>query len=163
MKKLFFVILVIICLGWMRSCPSFREEDTEVASENTLIDYERDFSSEFEHPVTEQLYAELDSNEVYDDNVLFGYWFKPHEANAVNIFLHKDYTYEFNYYIVNKKDSVIHLFKKGTFTVNGKVIKLSSVDGWDKAFNCELYCEHNGTNAFLTDKKESFYLVKGSD
>lgn len=60
MKKLFFVILVIICLGWMISCPSFREEDTEVASENTLIDYERDFSSEFEHPVTEQLYAESD-------------------------------------------------------------------------------------------------------
>ena len=56
-----------------------------------------------------------------------------------------------------------HLFKKGTFTVNGKAIKLSSADGWDKAFNGELYCEHNGTNAFLTDKKDSFYLVKGSD
>lgn len=113
--------------------------------------------------VEEQLYAELDSDEVYDDKVLFGYWFKPHEANAVNIFLHKNYTYEFNYYIVNEKDSIIQLFKKGTFTFDGKVIKLSATEGWDKIFNGELYYDHNGTNAFLTDKKESFYLVKGSD
>ena len=163
MKKLFFVILVIICLGWMVSCPSFREEETEVASENTLVDYEEDSSSEFDHPITEQLYAELDSNEVYDDKVLFGYWFKPHEANAVNIFLHKNYTYEFNYYIVNEKDSLIQLFKKGTFTFDGRVIKLSSAEGWDKTFNGELYCDHNELNVFLTDKTESFYLVKGSD
>ena len=59
MKKLFFVILVIICLGWMVSCPCFREEDTEVASENTLTDFEEDTSVILEHPVTEQLYAEL--------------------------------------------------------------------------------------------------------
>lgn len=163
MKKLFLFILVLICLGWMVSCPSFREEEAEVASENSLVDFEEDTSAIFEHPVTEQLYAELDSNEVYDEKVLFGYWFKPHEANAVNIFLHKDYTYEFNYYIVNEKDSIIQFFKKGTFSVDGKVIKLSLPEGWDNAFNGELYFEHNGTNAFLTDKTESYYLVKGSD
>ena len=163
MKKLFLFILVIICLGWMVSCPSFRDDETEPASENTLIDFEEDTSGVFEHPVSEQLYAELDSNEVYDEKVLFGYWFKPHEANAVNIFLHKDYTYEFNFYIVNEKDSIILYFKKGTFTFDGKVIQLSAPEGRDKAFNGELYYEHNGTNAFLTDKTESFYLVKGSD
>ena len=163
MKKLFFVILVIICLGWMVSCPSFREEETEVASENTLVDYEENSSSEFDHPITEQLYAELDSNEVYDDKVLFGYWFKPHEANAVNIFLHKNYTYEFRYYMVDENDSIISQFRKGTYTFKGKVIKLSSAEGWDKSFNGELYCDHNELNGFLTDKTESFYLVKGSD
>jgi len=163
MKKLFFVILVIICLGWMVSCPSFREEETEVASENTLVDYEENSSSEFDHPITEQLYAELDSNEVYDDKVLFGYWFKPHEANAVNIFLHKNYTYEFRYYMVDENDSIISQFRKGTYTFKGKVIKLSSAEGWDKSFNGELYCDHNELNVFLTDKTESFYLVKGSD
>ena len=163
MKKLFLFILVIICIGLLICCPSFRENEAEVASENTLTGLDEDTSYVFEHPVTELLYAELDSDEVYDEKVLFGYWFKPHEANAVNIFLHKDDTYEFNYYIVNEKDSIIHLFKEGTFAVNGKVIKLSSADGWDKAFNGELYYEHNGTNAFLTDKTESFYLVKGSD
>lgn len=163
MKKLFVLILVIICIGWLICFPSLRDDEAEVASENTLMDFEEDTSAIFEHPVTEQLYAELDSDEVYDEKVLFGYWLKPHEANAVNIFLHKDYTYEFNYYIVNKKDSIIHLFKKGTFTFDGKVIKLSATEGWDKIFNGELYYEHNGTNAFLTDKTESFYLVKGSD
>ena len=163
MKKLFLFILFIIFIGCLICCPSFREEETEVASENTLVDYEENSSSEFEHPITEQLYAELDSDEVYDDKVLFGYWFKPHEANAVNIFLHKNYTYEFNYYIVNEKDSVIQLFKKGTFTFDGRVIKLSSAEGWDKTFNGELYCDHNELNGYLTDKTESFYLVKGSD
>ena len=163
MKKLFLFILVLICLGWLICCPSFREEETEGASENPLVDYEEDISAGFDHPITEQLYAELDSDEVYDENVLFGYWFKPHEANAVNIFLHKNYTYEFNYYIVNEKDSVIQLFKKGTFTFDGRVIKLSSAEGWDKTFNGELYCDHNELNGFLTDKTDSFYLVKGSD
>ena len=134
-----------------------------MASENSLVDYEEDISAEFDHPITEQLYAELDSDEVYDEKVLFGYWFKPHEANAVNIFLHKNYTYELNYYIVNEKDSVIQLFKKGTYTFDGRVIKLSSAEGWDKTFNGELYCDHNELNVFLTDKTESFYLVKGSD
>ena len=163
MKKLFLVILVIICLGWMVSCPSFREEETEVASENTLVDYEEDASSEFEHPVTEQLYAELDSDEVYDDKVLFGYWFKPHEANAVNIFLHKNYTYEFRYYMVDENDSIISQFRKGTYTFEGKVIKLSSAEGWDKSFNGELYYDNNGTNSYLADKNDLLYLVKGSD
>ena len=163
MKKLFVFILVIIGVGWLICCPFFREKEDDVASENTLTDIEEDTSAIFEHPVTEQLYAELDSDEVYDEKVLFGYWFKPHEANAVNIFLHKDYTYEFNYYIVNEKDSIIKLFKKGTFAFDGKVIKLSAPEGWDKAYNGELYYDHNGINAFLTDKTESFYLVKGSD
>lgn len=161
MKKLFFVILVIICLGWMVSCPSFREEDTEVASENTLIDYERDFSSEFEHPVTEQLYAELDSDEVYDDKVLFGYWFKPHEANAMNIFLHKNNTFEFRYYIVDENDSSINLFCKGTYTYDGRVVRLSSKEGYDIPFDGKLYYDHNGTNGYLTDNNDSLYLIKG--
>jgi hypothetical protein len=163
MKKLFLFILVIICIGLLICCPSFRENEAEVASENTLTDFDEDTSYVFEHPVTELLYAELDSDEVYNEKVLFGYWFKPHEANAVNIFLHKDYTYEFNYYIRNEKNSIILYFKKGIFTFDGKVIQLSAPEGWDKAFNGELYFEHNGTNAFLTDKTEFFYLVKGSD
>ena len=94
----------------MVSCPSFREEETEVAMENTFVDNEENASAIFEHPITEQLYAELDSDEVYDDKVIFGYWFKPHEANAVNIFLHKNYTYEFNYYIVDENHNELNGF-----------------------------------------------------
>ena len=74
-----------------------------------------------------------------------------------------NYTYEFNYYIVDEKDSITYIYKEGTFTFDGRVIKLSSAKGWDKTFNGELYCDHNELNGFLTDGTESFYLVKGSD
>ena len=54
------------------------------------------------HPITDMLYAELDSADIYNDSILYGYWFKPHEACVVNIFFHKDNTYEFKYYEVGK-------------------------------------------------------------
>ena len=116
-----------------------------------------------DHPITDRLYAELDSADVYNDRVLFGYWFKPHEACYVNIFFHKDNTYEFKYYEVGKGDEIIDMNKNGTFTFDGKVITLASDDGWDEYFNGVMYYKHNGTNFYLTDKEEGLYLVKGSD
>lgn len=162
MRKVIFVILVLICIGFLICCPSIRENGGEDSAEgydgideNTLV--------EMEHPILDQLSAELDSDEIYDDGVIYGYWFKPHEANAVNIFLHKNNTYEFRYYIVDEKDSIIKMFRKGTFIVEDNAIKLSSADGWDKSFNGILYYDNNGTNSYLTDKNEQLYLVKGSD
>ena len=29
-----------------------------------------------DHPITDRLYAELDSSEVYNDSIIYGYWFK---------------------------------------------------------------------------------------
>ena len=84
-----------------------------------------------DHPITDRLYAELDSAEVYNDSILYGYWFKPHEACYVNIFFHKDNTYEFKYYEVVKSDSIIEKLKKGTFSFDGKVITLASDEGWE--------------------------------
>ena len=108
-------------------------------------------------------YAELDSADVYKDSILYGYWFKPHEASAVNIFFHKDNTYEFKYYLVDKEDNIIDKFKKGRYIIKGEVITLNSDEGWDEYFNGVMYYKHNGTNYFLTDKEEGLYLVKGSD
>lgn len=116
-----------------------------------------------DHPITDMLYAELDSADVYNDSILFGYWFKPHEACYVNIFFHKDNTYEFKYYEVGKGDEITDMNKKGTFTFDGKVITLASDKGWDDYFNGIMYYKHNGTNFYLTDKEEGLYLVKGSD
>lgn len=116
-----------------------------------------------DHPITDKLYAELDSADVYNDSILFGYWFKPHEACYVNIFFHKDNTYEFKYYEVGKGDEIADMNKKGTFTFDGKVITLASDEGWDDYFNGVMYYKHNGTNFYLTDKEEGLYLVKGSD
>lgn len=116
-----------------------------------------------DHPITDMLYAELDSSEVYNDSILYGYWFKPHEACYVNIFFHKDDTYEFKYYEVGKDDSIIEKSKKGKFAFDGKVITLESDEGWNGYFNGVMYYKHNGTNFYLTDKEEGLYLVKGSD
>ena len=115
------------------------------------------------HPITDMLYAELDSADIYNDSILYGYWFKPHEACDVNIFFHKDNTYEFKYYEVGKGDEIINKNKKGSFTFDGKVIKLTSDEGWNDYFNGVMYYKHNGTNYYLADKGEGLYLVKGSD
>ena len=98
-----------------------------------------------------------------NDSILYGYQFKPHEACYVNVFFHKDNTYEFKYYEVGKGDEIIDMNKNGTFTFDGKVITLASDDGWDEYFNGVMYYKHNGTNFYLTDKEEGLYLVKGSD
>ena len=116
-----------------------------------------------DHPITGRLYAELDSSEVYNDSILYGYWFKPHEASYVNIFFHKDNTYEFKYYEVDKNDAIIEKLKKGKFAFDGKVITLASDEGWNDYFNGVMYYKNNGTNFYLTDKEEELYLVKGSD
>ena len=162
MKKFVLIILVLVGVGYLICCPSFRESGDDVPSE-TYYDAEEDNSAGVEHPVLDQLSAELNPDEIYDDGIIYGYWFKPHEANAVNLFLHKNSTFEFRYYIVDDNDSIIHLFRKGTFTFDSKAIKLSTPEGWEDSFDGTLNYDNNGTNFSLTDKSETFYLVKGSD
>ena len=120
-------------------------------------------------PIYHQLLEELDSTEIYDDSILYGYWFKPHEACDVNIFFHKNGRFEFKYYIVKNDTTIIDVVKKGTFTIGkrgtnkSRAITMVSDRGWDEFFNGVMYYKHNGTNFYLTDKKEGLYLVKGSD
>ncbi len=114
-------------------------------------------------PIYNQLLAELDSTDIYDDSILYGYWFQPHAACIINIFLHKDNTYEFKYCENGKGDEVKDILKTGKYSFNGEVITLTSDEGWDSYFNGVIYYKHNGTCYYLTDKKDGFYLVKGSD
>lgn len=121
-------------------------------------------------PIYDRLLEELDSTEIYDDSILYGYWFKPHEASAVNIFFHKDGTFEFKYYIVQNDTTIIDVVKKGTFTIgdadasNTRVIKMNADDGWDdKVFKGEVQYKRNDTNFYLSDEESGLYLVKGSD
>ena len=54
--------------------------------------------------------------------------------------------------------------KRGSFVVDGEMIKLTADDGWDEdVFNGIVYRKHNGTNYYLTDDEDGMYLVKGSD
>lgn len=152
-----FILLVIAALG-LTACKNGAQkvEPQQLEADSTTVVVS-------DHPITDRLYAELDSADVYNDSILFGYWFKPHEACYVNIFFHKDNTYEFKYYEVGKGDEITDMNKKGTFTFDGKVITLASDKGWDDYFNGVMYYKHNGTNFYLTDKEEELYLVKGSD
>ena len=152
-NKSFIVILLVAAI--LGACNSNRK-----GSKETSTDVEEQTDTVISNrSISDQLYAELDSSEVYNDSVLFGYWFKPHEAISVNIFFHKDSTYEFKYYDDNLRDIV----KKGSFTFDGKVIRLSSESGWDEFFDGVLYYKHNGTNYYLTEKDNELVLVKGSN
>ena len=156
-KKHFYIILSTLVV--FVACTIKSKEQPQVLAE------EEDQAEAIisDHPITDKLYAELDSADVYNDKVLYGYWFKPHEANYVNIFFHKDNTYEFKYYEVDKDNNIIDKFKKGRFTIDGEVITLNSDEGWDDIFNGVMYYKYNGTNHYLTDKDGGLYLVKGSD
>ena len=161
MKKLFLIFLILITLGWMVSLLPFITNGSGAYVANNYGENGGGYVG-YHDSVEELLYAELESDEVYNDCILYGFWFKPHEANAMNIFLHKNNTYECNYYIVDENDSCINLFCKGTYTYDGRVVKLSSTEEWDIPFNGELYYDHNGTNGYLTDGDDSLYLIKGS-
>ena len=145
-------ILLVSCNGKTKAQP--QQEAVEIEQMDAIIS---------DHPITDRLYAELDSSEVYNDSILYGYWFKPHEAFAVNIFFHKDNTYEFKYYEVDKDENIIDKCMEGRFTINGEVITLASDEGWDDYFNGVMYYKNNGTNFYLTDKEDGLFLVKGSD
>ncbi len=107
-------------------------------------------------PIYDQLAKELDSTEIYNDFVIYGYWFQPHAASSVNVFLHKDGRFELTY-CDNRA--------RGTFVMDGHIVKMTPEDGWGGIqFDGRLFHKHNGTNFYLTDSKEEvFYLVKGSD
>ena len=118
--------------------------------------------------IYQQLLTELDSAEVYDDSMLYGYWFKPHEAYDVNIFFHKNGRFEFKYYIVENDTTIIDVVKKGTFKIGeadvnkARVVTMISDDGWDgNVFNGIIHYRCNRTHYYLENKKSGLYLVKG--
>ena len=120
-------------------------------------------SSDSVKSVRELLLEELDTTEIYNDSILYGYWFQPHAACVINIFFHKDGTYEFKYCENGKGNVVIDKLKKGTYSIKGEMITLTSDEGWDDYFNGIMYYKNNGTNFYLTSQKDIFYLVKGSN
>ena len=157
MKKRYSTIMMLTMLG-LSACKNGAQkvEPQRVESDSVVV--------ASDHPVTAILYAELDSVDIYNDSIIQGYWFKPHEASAVNVFFHKDNTFEFKFYTVDKDDKITDQFKKGTYTINGDEIRLVADDGWDeKVFDGVMYHKHNGTNYYMTDKTGDLYLVKGSD
>ena len=161
------IIFIMLMLFGLTACKNVTQkvESQQMESDSTILVVS-------DHPITDRLYAELDSSEIYDDSILYGYWFKPHEASAVNIFFHKNGSFEFKYYILANDSTIIDVFKKGTFTIGDvlnasnkkRIITMVADDGWDsKVFNGIIEYKRNRTHYYLTDKNSGLYLVKGSD
>lgn len=115
--------------------------------------------------IRDMLYEQLDSAEVYDDNILYGYWFKPHEACAVNIIFKKDNSFVMRDYDPNDEKSVVYE-RVGTFKVKDDSIHLSSKDGWHLSLrHWKVWNNDPGKYLTLNRGKKDFryYLVKGSD
>lgn len=164
MKKLIPTILLFALLG-LTACKigtqKVEPQQLEADSATVVVS---------DHPITDMLYAELDSADVYNDSILYGYWFKPHEASAVNIFFHKNGRFEFKYYIAENDTTIIDVVKKGTFSVGDadinhqSVITLVADDGWDNnVFNGRLLHKRWRFFYSLENKESGLYLVKGSD
>ena len=124
--------------------------------ENDSLGHVTEIETKSNRPIYSQLRRELDSTEIYNDSVVYGYWFQPHAASFVNLFLHKNGEFEMTYC-----DTKI----KGTFVLDRHIIRMKPDGDWgDISIDGRLFHKHNGTNFYLTDSKEEvFYIVKGSD
>lgn len=84
----------------------------------------------------DQLLEELDSTEIYNDSILYGYWFEPHAASVVNIFFHKNGRFEFKYFYMENDSTAVDVIKVGTFSVSNfdknkvRIITMKADDGW---------------------------------
>lgn len=157
-----YVSLMLIVVGCGKSSKSQlvrRDVNESMVTdnvENDSLGHVTEIETKSNRPIYSQLRKELDSTEIYNDSVIYGYWFQPHAALEVNLFLHKNGRFEL------KKCDVT---KKGTFKIDGYMVKLIADDGWgNEQFDGRVFHKHNGTNFYLTDSNEnSLYLVKGSD
>ena len=163
MKTAILYITMLAALG-LTACKNGTQRDVpqEIVIDSTDV--------EANTPIYRQLLSELDSTEIYDDSIIYGYWFKPHEASSVNVFFHKDGTFEFKYYIVENDSTITDVVKKGTYSIGDEdvnktcLIKMEAGDGWDnQKFNGMMYRKHNRTHYYMTDTAGDLYLVKGSD
>ena len=160
----YITIIMLAALG-LTACKNGtqKEEPQKVESDSVTV-------VKSDNPIYDRLLAELDSTEIYDDSILYGYWFKPHEASSVNVFFHKDGTFEFKYYIVENDSTITDVVKKGTYSIGDEdvnktcLIKMVADDGWDnQVFNGMMYRKNNRTHYYMTDTAGDLYMVKGSD
>ena len=160
MKKIVYIIIgaiaIATCLYFLLGNKEVRTDDVSWDEEEEEYEATETAETISEHPIYDRLTKELDSLEIFNDSVIYGYWFQPHAAPYANLFLHKNGKFEM---ILSEVSS------KGTFEFDGKTIMLTSNDAWgDESFDGKVLYRHNGKNFYLTDSAEQmFYLVKGSD
>ena len=154
-----YVSLMLIVAGCGKSKLDKRDIKESMVTdnvENDSIGHITEIEAKSNHPIYSQLRKELDSTEIYNDSIIYGYWFQPHAAASVNLFLHKNGEFDMKYCDVKIK---------GTFVWDRHIIRMKPDGDWGEiSIDGRLFHKHNGTNFYLTDSKEEvFYLVKGSD
>jgi hypothetical protein len=154
-----YVSLMLIVAGCGKSQLDRRDVKESMVTdnvENDSIGHITEIEAKSNHPIYSQLRKELDSTEIYNDSIIYGYWFQPHAAASVNLFLHKNGEFDMKYCDVKIK---------GTFVLDRHIIRMKPDGDWGEiSIDGRLFHKHNGTNFYLTDSKEEvFYLVKGSD
>ena len=154
-----YVSLMLIVAGCGKSQLDRRDVKESMVTdnvENDSLGHVTEIETKSNRPIYSQLRKELNSTEIYNDSVIYGYWFQPHAAASVNLFLHKNGVFDMKYCDVKIK---------GTFVWDRHIIRMKPDGDWgDISIDGRLFHKHNGTNFYLTDSKEEvFYLVKGSD
>ncbi len=152
-----FIILMMV-LGVAIGCTDKKDSEPSNSKADTTMVVDSKKS------VYDRLLEELDSTEIYNDSILYGYWFMPHAASFVNIFFHKNNTFEYHYVssTPDNKDTKDQ-FRKGQFVLKGDTIFLYNTTGTDdKNFDSIMFYKHNDVNFYIEDRDDLF-LIKGSD
>ena len=163
-KKLFWALIITLGLS---SCNNRVIQNQHIIDSDSIMAMNN-------KSIYDRLLEELDSTEIYNDSILYGYWYEPHAASAVNIFFHKNGRFEFKYFYMENDSTAVDVIKVGTFTVSNvdknmdRVITMKADDGWDgnifdgMAFNGTIQYKNNRTNYYLSESNIGLYLVKGS-
>ncbi len=165
MKKIL-IITIIIAIG-LSACNNTAQQKQQIVEVDST-------TTKTNKTIYDRLLEELDSTEIYNDSILYGYWFEPHAASAVNIFFHKNGRFEFKYFYMENDSTPVDVIKVGTFSVSNadknmdRVITMKADNGWEGklfdglTFNGIIHYKSNKTNYCLSDSSIGLYLVKGS-
>lgn len=154
--KLSFAILLLV------SC-NIRQEKASTAL-STIGDSL--LTSTSSHPIHDRLLEEMDSTEIYDDNVIFGMWFEPHAA-IHHIIFHKDHSFEYDTFEFPNDSDIIDVTITGQFKVDGDSVYMWNDKGWKFALRYSPLRKGEKMKSLFRDRgkheKWDYCFVKGSD
>lgn len=162
-KKLFWALIITLGLS---SCNNRVIQNQHIIDSDSIMAMNN-------KSIYDRLLEELDSTEIYNDSILYGYWYEPHAASAVNIFFHKNGRFEFKYFYMENDSTAVDVIKVGIFSVSNtdknkdRVITLKADNGWDEkifdglTFNGIIQYKNNNTSYYLSKPNIGLFLVKG--
>lgn len=149
--KLYFILLLPVLI----SCAGKAHKSTTTADSISL---DRQSVSEVQHQ--DKLLNEFDSATIYDDKVIYGMWFEPHNADH-HLVLHKDFHFEYNSFEDNSEG--IATVKTGNFALTADTLVLKANDGWTLKLIYNKVWKDDPTKYLTkgTPKNWKYYFVKG--